>query len=271
MQENKNRRSPSLVGQACAVALCFAVALTCLLLRSRSSDSASAREIVSLPANKAVSKSVAPVAATAEVSHREEAARQDDPIASRDRPGAVSIPNETEVVQSKAHEYYVRDHEALRRSFLAGRSGPLTGAQLGQMFEFENGVDKDALAVVVEAQTVATQARLDVLADEYMAILDGACDAALTAGPSDVVNEADWRSIRRQDGDLHRLLVHSDDSICVFRLRADDPERVERLRRESQDLIEERERMTVETLTSITGEMPTRRVIADPFHKNKNG
>src|SRR5262245_32270728 len=175
----------------------------------------------------------------------------------------------TQEAASKALKYYLRFHDAMRRSFLAGHTSPFTSAQLRQEFEFEAYVDTDALAAAVDAETAGTQSRLNVLADEYMTILDMACDAALAAGPSEIVDKTGAKLVRRQDGDVHRILVESDGDVYVYRLRVDDPPRLERLRAEAQELIQQRERQTVDILTSITGEAPKRKVIVDPLKKKQ--
>ena len=168
-----------------------------------------------------------------------------------------------------ARGYYTRDRDAIRRTFLAGQSTPMTGSELGQKYEFEDWVDKEALVAVVNERTVAVQTRLSVLAEEYMAMMDVACDQAVSRGPADVVPQSESKSVRREDGDVHRIRVQSGDDVLVYRLRADDPERLAQLRTDAQDLIRQRDQTIVEVLTSITGETPKRKAIVDPFHKNK--
>lgn len=256
-----------LVGLACLVAGSFA------LLRISNSDLAGSREARANPSSLARGESRASsadsLATKTSASLRETPVRRDPPSSAENQQTASPIQSVSSEVQSEARRYYLRDRNALLRTFLAGHSSPFTGAQLAQKFQFEDWVDKDALAAVVDAQTIAAQSRLDVLGNEYMAMLDAACDTALTAGPSEVIDAADSKSIHRNEGDVHRILVESGDDVYVYRLRVADPERLEQLRRESGDLIRERERVTVETLTAITGETPKRRSTVDPFHRKK--
>ena len=243
------------------------------LLRISNSHVAGSREFTAKPSALARWESGAGradlSATSTSASLQETPAQREPPISTETQQTTSPIRSMSLEVESEARRYYLRDRNALLRTFLAEHSSPFTGAQLAEKFQFEDWVDTDALAAVVDAQTIAVQSRLDVLGNEYMAMLDAACDTALTAGPSEVVDAADSKSIHRNEGDVHRILVESGDDAYVYRLRVADPERLEQLRRESGDLIRERERMTVETLTSITGEMPKRRTTVDPFHRKK--
>lgn len=160
---------------------------------------------------------------------------------------------------SRARQYYARDRGRIRSTFMDASGDQITGRDLLQKFEFPDWVDADSLALLVATETIDLQERLLELAEEYMSLLDSACDEALKV-PSEVVASADAKSIRRtSEQEMHRILADAGGQTFVFRLMAEDPERVGILREESRKLRDQRMRRTIDTLILVTGETPQRR------------
>lgn len=117
-----------------------------------------------------------------------------------------------------ALSYYERDKAFLRKAFMGGWSSPMQGSELAELFRFDDGLDPEELAVLVDAETVEEAEKLAYLADLYLASFEAALRDAIARGPE----RADSIEDEPRSDVFHRIDVEVNGIGYVYRLRKSD-------------------------------------------------